>query len=340
MKIAKILFFILVIISFVVPVAKSSALTLANYDTGFYSIQIPAGWNVYNAGQCTELAFLVRDKLNPLNQIFYFGSVGPVYMSQHQKQIDLNYMNMGGYPIGWIEMPVIDPLTPENFMIHFTDIVSTRIAQQFMPQAPRLTNFKVISVAPQPSMIQGGKTDLIRALFTENGRVGEGLFLCTVVPFMPFNGGPGSGNAYAFMFSGATAEKSQFARILPFLTRSLGSFQIRPVYVNQCIQSSRQAFQQVMKAGDTLRETSDMIMKSWEERNKTYDILAEKRSDAMLGYERVYDPDTNETYKVEPEFWENYKLNHERYRMNNLQLVPGNNYELWNRGARDQREIR
>jgi hypothetical protein len=334
------LLFLFLIVLMAGSSANSSSLKLVDYDGGFFKIKIPSGWKIYTAGQCAELAFVARNNRDPLNQIFFFGAVGPVYMNQQQKQIDWNYMNMGGYPVSWIEMPIINPLTPENFMRHFQEIASTQVAQQFMPQAPRLENFSIISVTEQPSMIYGGKTALIRALFTKNGRIGEGLFLCTVATFMPYTGGPGGGNAYGFMVSGITATRREFAIILPFLTRSLASFNVNPAYVNRCIQASRAAFQQVMKTGQTLRETSDLIMKGWENRNKRYDIMAEKRSDAILGFERVYDSNTKETYQVNPQFWERYTLKHERFRMNNLQVIPGDNYELWNKAPKPQREIR
>ena len=45
---------------------------------------------------------MIRDDNEPLRQIFYFSSVGPVYMSEEQKQIDYQYMDMGGYAIPWI----------------------------------------------------------------------------------------------------------------------------------------------------------------------------------------------------------------------------------------------
>ena len=243
------------------------------------------------------------------------------------------------YPINWIEMPIVNPLTPENFMHQFQYIASTQVAQQFMPQAPRLWNFKVICVDYQPSMTYGGKTGMIRALFTKDGEIGEGLFLCTVAQFMPYTGGPGGGNAYGFMVAGITAPKREFAKLQPILAKSIGSFSVAQTYVNRCIQASQAAFQQVIRASHTLRETSDIIMKGWEKRNKTYDIMAEKQSDTILGFERVYDPDTKETYQVAPQFWEQYKLHRERFKMNKLQVVPGNNYGLWNMAPKLQREI-
>ena len=40
------------------------------------------------------------------------------------------------------------------------------------------------------------------------------------------------------------------------------------------------------------------IMDSWKKRNKSFDIMSQKQSDATLGYERVYDTDTGEIYKA------------------------------------------
>ncbi len=333
------LLFITVIILLYPSFATSAKLKFINYDSGYFNIQMPKGWNILLAGQCSNMAFVVRDGKRQPRQVFFFGSVGPVYMIPQQRQIDLNYVNMGGYPVAWIDMPVISPLTPENFMRHFSAIASSRIAQQFMPQMPRLENFKTVSVTEQPPMIYGGKTGLIRALFTKNGRIAEGMFICTVAPVTPFTGGTGGGLAYGFMVSGITAPKKEFSHIMPVLLKCLGSFKVKPSYINQCMQISQAMFQQVMQASKTLRETSDLIMKSWQNRNKTYDIIAEKQSDAILGVERVYDPDTGETYHVDPTFWEHYKSNRKQFRMNNLQLIPDNNYRLWNKVPKPQREI-
>ncbi len=39
-------------------------------------------------------------------------------------------------------------------------------------------------------------------------------------------------------------------------------------------------------------------MSLWEMRNKSQDIISQKQSDATLGYERVYDTETNEIYRA------------------------------------------
>lgn len=53
-------------------------------------------------------------------------------------------------------------------------------------------------------------------------------------------------------------------------------------------------------------ETSNIITKGWENRQSSYDIISQKRSDATLGYERVYDTETKEIYKAYNGFTDDY----------------------------------
>jgi hypothetical protein len=308
---------------------------LESFDTGFFSIQKPEGWPVQVAGQCSTLAFLIRDPEEPLRQIFHFGRVGPVYLSRQQKNLDLQYVNMGGYDIAWIEMPVVEPLTPERFLEVFPQIARTGAARQFMPECPRLTDIQVVSSTPQNSPVQGGRSALLRGVFRQGDRVAEGLFTVHVVPFMPYTGGPGSGTGYGMLFTGITAPQDEFDTLQETLTASVASFRISPEYVQNCLRQQQQAYAGVMRAGETLRETSDMIMRGWEERNKVDDVIAEKRSDAILDKERLYDPDTREVFEFENGFYDEYDINRERYRRTNLQRLPDNDYELWDAATLD-----
>ena len=314
---------------------NSASLKLENYNGGSFTIERPKGWDLITAGNCSTFAFLIRDPSEPLRQVFYFGEVGPVYMSHEQKQIDWQYMQMGGYPVTWIEMPVVIPLTPATFLVQFQQIARTRIAQQFMPQCPRLENLQIISSSPCHSQIQGGSTELVRALFTEQGRVGEGLFMVTVAPVIPFSGGPGGGIAYGFMITGVTAPKKEFSHLKGTLIKSAGSFSISQEYVNQCLKEQARTYAAIRRAGRTLSETSDIIMKGWEGRNRTHDIIAEKRSDAILGRERLYNPDTGEVYEFENGFYDKYSLNKDIYEINNLRPLAESDYDLWMKAPLD-----
>jgi len=314
---------------------QEAVLKLESFDGGFFSIDKPNGWNVITAGACASFAFLIRDPSEPLRQIFYFGEVGPVYLSAQQKQIDYQYMNMGGYPCNWIEMPVVNPLTPGNFLNQFHLIARTQIAQSFMPQCPRLENLQVISEVSQPSPISGGSTQLVRALFTQGRDLGEGLFLVTVAPVLPFTGGPGGGLGYGFSITGITAPKREFRNIENTLVKSIESFNVSQSYVNNCLAQQASTYAGILKAGKTLSETSDIIMQGWENRNKTDDILSEKYSDATLGRERLYDPNNGEVYEFENGFYDKYRLEQSKYEMSNLQPLPDDNHDLWTKPPLD-----
>ncbi|MBN2207868.1 MAG: hypothetical protein JW759_01010 [Candidatus Coatesbacteria bacterium] len=322
-------------LAFSLSAADPANLKLVPYNGGFFTISIPQGWQVITAGSCSTFAFVLRDPQNPLRQAFFFGQVGPVYISEQQRQYDLQYMAMGGYPIAQVDMPAVDPLTPGNFMANFSSIANSRIGQGFMPQCPRLDRFQLVSETAFPSFLPNGRTGLVRAVFAKDGAVAEGLFLLTVAQMLPMMGGPGCGIAYASLVSGITAPKREFASLEPTLRKSLESFTLTDAYVQNCMRSQAQAWEGVRKAGQTLRESSDILMKGWEERNKTYDIIAEKRSDAILGKERLYNPDTGEVYEFENGFYDKYDLHRQQYEMSNLQPLPDNNIQLWTAPTKD-----
>ena len=281
------------------------------------------------AGSCSTFAFCIRDKENPANQIFYFNEVGPVYLAEEQKTVDKNYMDMGGFPISWYEMPVVNPLTPENFVANFHLIARTDIAKRFMSGFPELGDIEVISMVEETSPIRGGQTKTIRALFRQIGVLGEGLFYITVAPLIPLTGWASGGIGYGFCFAGITSVKSYFKYFQETLTNSLNSLNISQAYIDNCLNQQQQQLQGILKAGKTLSETSDIIMNVWDSRNRSDDIISEKRSDTMLGNERVYNPDTGTVYEVPLGFYDDYNLHRERYNMDNLQLLPDNDWNLW-----------
>lgn len=316
--------------------APQKNIALETYDAGFFTIQKPAGWQVYVAGQCSTLAFLIQDPNQPLRRCFMFSEIGPFYINKMQKTIDLQYMNSGGYPIAWIEMPVVDPLTPENFLAHFKDIADTQIARQFMPAVPRLDNIQIVSSGAQPSPYGGNlQTSLMRAVYEEKGAAGEGLFLVSVGPFVPFTNMPGGGNAFALSFTGISAPQDEFASLQASLLSCVRSFNLNPQYVQDCLRQQEKTGEALLKAGKTLSETADIIMDGWEKRNQADDIIAAKRSDAILGNERLYDPDTGQVYEFENGFYDKYNPERQNYKLFNLQPLPDDDHALWTAPAMD-----
>lgn len=319
--------------------AKAQDLPLETYTGGFFSVKHPRGWTVTTAGQCAEFAYLIRDPKNPLRQVFGIGQAGPVYLHPRQKQIDAGAVRMGAAPVPWFEMPVVAPLTPTNFLTQFHVLASTSIARRFMPQIPRLERFQVVSAKRLKPMVQGGTTELVRGVFLQEGQVGEGLFLVSVAPFMPMTGGPGAGTGMGMLIYGIAAPRSEFPQLEKTLTACIKSCTLDPRYVQNCLSQSNKRWAGVRQAGKTLSETSDIITKGWEARNRSDDIISQKRSDAMLGYDRVYDPATRQVYTVSPDFYDKYDRNRQKFNMPNLQRLPNNDHGLWTAPAKDGRNI-
>jgi hypothetical protein len=314
------------------PTATSQpapTLNLEDYNGGFFSIKKPVGWDIVTAGSCSTFAFCIRDKEHPANQIFYFNELGPVYLAEEQKTVDKNYVDMGGSLPAWFEMPVVNPLTPENYLSSFELIADTSIAKKFMQGFPELKNIEIISVAEEKSPLPGGQTKTIRALFQQGGELGEGLFYITVAPLIPLTGFAWGGIGFGYVIIGITSVKSDFSYFQETLTQSLNSLNISQSFIDNCLKQQQQQVGGILKAGNTLSETSDIIMDVWESRNRSDDIISEKRSDAILVNERVYNPDTGTVYEVPLGFYDGYNLHREQYNMDNLQPLPDNDWNLW-----------
>jgi hypothetical protein len=307
-------------------------LVMETYDVGptFFSIRKPRGWEVHIGGVCGTLGILIRDPASPLRQIFYFGLIGPVYLKEAQKQIDLDYITSGGYNyITWLDAPAVDPLTTENFFVHWPDIADMKAATAFLPEFPKLTGLSVVSTTPLDSMIPGGNSALLRGLFMENGVVGEGQFLGTVWVSSPFWGIPGGGTGYGSILLGVTAPKGEFKNLETTLVASLDSFTVTQGYIDWCKWQQWKLWNAVAEEGRTLSETSDMIFEGWQNRSGSADIMAEKGSDAMLGVERVYDRSSGQVYEVPSGWYTTYDVDRGGYDMNDLQLLSGDDLGLW-----------
>ena len=296
-----------------------------------FTIKKPKGWEVIISGMCTTLAFLIRDPNDPLRQILYFGSVRPVYLNQAQKDFDQWYCSVAPlYCPSWVDAPVVDPLTVENFFSYWPEIASMQNAASFMTEFPRLQEIELVSVVPQSPMLPltGAETALVRGVFTDgdpiNPRAAQGQFLGTVVAD-PFGSGTGSG----YMVFGAAAPVGGFKGDIDKMVESLNSFTISDVYFNWCAVQMQQQWGAVAEIGETLREASDIIWEGWVSRTATQDIMAYEYNDMVRGVEKVWDPDTQRVYEFEAGWYEQYKLTPWLFNITTLEPLPDGRLDLW-----------
>ena len=85
---------------------------------------------------------------------------------------------------------------------------------------------------------------------------------------------------------------------MPVLNGCVASIKFSDNFVNGYYREQGQVVQNAQAIQSICNQTSDIITSGWNQRQKTYDILSQKRSDATMGYERVRDTDTGEIYKA------------------------------------------
>jgi len=308
------------------PPTPHPELKLEKYTNGFFSMEKPKDWQVTTGGKGASFCYLAQDPADPLRQIVYYGEFGPVYLSERQQQLDRYYASMTGIRNPWINAPVVVPLTPENYLQNVPQLLQTQAIRSFMAAVPAWQNIQIIEVKPQGNVfpIPGAQTALIRALFTQNNKVGEGLFLVTAFLLLPENGSPGSGLGYSFSFTAITAQQHDFRFIETSLIKSANSVEFSKEYLVQAARDANDQWAGIFAAGQTLSKSTDIMMKGWQQRDKVYDIIAENRADSIRGVQRVYNPDNKEVYIVDNRFYDNYNLNRNKFEMKNLQQLPAN----------------
>jgi hypothetical protein len=230
---------------------------LERHDAGFFSVDKPVGWTVTTAGACQTFAFLLQDPAEPLAQVFYFGSIGPVYLSQAQKDFDLYACSFTPTcPIPWIDAPVVDPFTPEHFMAHWPDIADMKAAGAFMAAFPHLEGLRLASTAARAPMLPLASTGESRGIFVRDGRVGQGMFLESVLVY-PMD------LAYGHFVCGVTAPKPDFAARVDLLVASLDSFTVTQDYVKWCLAQYSDGFRGVERVYDPSTSTVYEVPAGW-----------------------------------------------------------------------------
>jgi hypothetical protein len=298
-----------------------------------FTIQKPKGWEVI-IGQniCAYLGFLIRDPNDPLRQIFYFGTLRPVYLTQAQKDYEQYICSLvqPPCPYTWTDAPVVNPLTVDNFFAHWPELASMQNAISFMPEFPKLQGLELISVVPQSPMLPlaGAETALLRGVFTDGDpadpKAAQGQFLATVVADPPFMG-TGSG----YVVFGATAPVGEFKVDIDKMVDSLNTFTLSNVYLNWCQVQMQQQWGAVADIGRTLSEASDIIWDGWVSRTATQDIMAYKYDDSVRGVEKVWDPVTQSVYEFEAGWYDQYALNPGLYNITTLEPMPDDQVGLW-----------
>ena len=285
----------------VVPLA--SAQELVPYSCTEFSMNIPEGWSVKSSAMYTGMfhAIHVFDPENPVNQIFFMLKMEPLFSDENSRAMMALSSDLFG------KCPILTNVSTQGVFEIFPQFADAMNATADYAdiQTPYIADFSVTesfestqgmsSVAISPS--------ILRADFTQDGMAGEGMFTAEVVPFAM---GTGFGYYSVYNLTVLSAEKGTFQDWQPTLSKVLSSLNYTPEFQNFAMSQSNQAASTSQSLSQSASEMSDSIMSSWENRNRSQDIMSQKQSDATLGYERIVDTETGNIYKIDNGFTDWY----------------------------------
>ena len=281
----------------------ASAQALVPYSCTEFSMDIPEGWTVRSSAMYTGMfhAIHVFDPEKPANQIFFMLKMEPMFPDENTRaMMALSSDLFGKYPILTnVSTQGVFEIFPQfadamNATADYADIQTPYIADFSVTESFESTQ-GMSSVAISPA--------ILRANFIQNGTEGEGMFTADVVPFAM---GTGMGYYSVYNLTVLSAEKGTFQDWQPTLSKSLSSLDYTREFQSFAMSQSNQAADTSQSLSQSASEMSDSIMSSWENRNKSQDIMSQKQSDATLGYERIVDTETGEIYKIDNGFTDWY----------------------------------
>ncbi len=285
--------------------SETKNITFTDFDNGLVKLKLPEGWKVDVLGDCIHYTIKVYNPEKPIYQFFFNMKTEGYNKSEDAKRWQQKY-----YPNSmFAKTSVIATKDTEGFYKIFNDLGTLNNTSKFT--FPTLTDFTVTDNLGKGSL--GG--DMLRATFKDaNGNEGEGIFTAYV-----YDVGPSyvyenivSGkqidiqylNVYDAIF--ITAPKDELIEWEDTLNTICSSLDFTDTFINGFYKEQdavMKNFQQIREIGNQI---SAGIMDSWEKRNKSFDIMSQKQSDATLGYERVYNTDTGEIYKAYNGFTDDY----------------------------------
>ena len=300
--------------------SEASKLKLVDYKNDVFSMKVPDGYKVDSAGVGVFYAIHAYDSADSNNSVFLMVKMQPLLKSKaSKKQWQQYYKLAGGQYRLFADAVVLDKPTTEGFYKKFNEI--GKYMNNIEPtlssfKFPTYSNFKKVeefkSNASMKSLALDSK--VLRATFTgDNDKKGEGMFLASIVNFGNVYQA-GIDNSYYMVYDimSVTANENDFIDYKDILLKSINSIEFSDSYVKKTIDDSNAQTKKALELNASIQKAFDSYMSAWESRNKSYDIMSQKQSDAILGYERVYDTETNDIYKAYNGFTDDY--DGERYK--------------------------
>ena len=316
--------------------ATKIELNLKDYNGSFFTMKIPEAWTIETTGNYEAFGFKLYDPEKPTRQIFYYGSMSPFTKNLDGRQAWQRYINEGGYLSSqlYVDVPYLDPATTEEFFYKFDDFALVANQYGIAHEFPVLDDFEILQRVDYNTAMNSVAVDegMLRALHTQDGVLCEGLYAASVVDAMTaYMYGTDAGYYTVYVIMGISAPADEFSQLETQLAESVSSFQFSQDYIDQGVQLNEWETATALQVGETLAAAADSYNQAWSNRQASDDALSQKRSDGMLGFDRLYDSETKKTYKSELGFFDEYDTKRTEYSNPNLQLVPDDVYTYYSK---------
>ena len=309
-------------------------LQTALYDGGFFSLTLPTGWVIETTGEYTLFGFHAYDPNIPERQIFFYSKHHPLLKNMDAK----NYFEMAAQTVGsndpygyhqGADTPVLLEPTTEYFFYIYNDYNNFLNKYGLNHQLPVMNDISILETYPNttPTAFNTLDNSIVRASFNcANGVECEGLMAGQVVNYgtdtysVP---GVDMGTYAVYNANGVIAPAGEFNELREQLMACLASFTFTEDYVRQAQQHVAEETSAILAMSRQMQAVYDSYNAAWSARQTSYDIISQKNSDATLGYDRLYDPDTGEIYRADLGFYDDYDINRDQYSNPNLQIIDG-----------------
>lgn len=269
---------------------------------GIFTVTAPGTWEVSTGSY--DMFYFIRlyDPESPNLQVFTLIKATAILKNQKAKDYYQYCYKMTGNEFLYgasANALVLDPATSENFYQNFMEycaFLNTYEPTYYDFDFPQLANFEVIESFDINDIYTPAALDnkLLHATF-ENPLTmdkGEGLFTAAVTQGLTMKD-PGYDCGYynIYNITGISAPYGMLAEYEELLKEIIGSITYSDDFINTCSKNQENMLKSASYINQIMQETSNIITEGWNAREKSYDLISQKYSDATLGYERVRDVD-------------------------------------------------
>ena len=322
-----------------IKASETKAIEYQTFNNGIVSMKIPKGWKVETMGDNIHYGIRVYNPNDARYQIFMYLKMEPFLTNTQAKSIYSSFYAQSGGDKDYGMLASCTALKGtstagfyESFMDHVGFIKGTYGSQFYSNSAnhtfPVMYNLKTLDqIAPVQS--GGGQFESILRLnftvplATGEELVGQGLFTASVMPAASIQkvNGVDVTPRLVYEVSGVSSAEEDFTSWEPILLECLRSLTYSDSFIKATQELSIAQGQAARDANKQIQAAYDSYNNAWSQRQKSYDVASQKRSDATLSYDRVKDPDTGEIYRAEVGWYDSYNINRDSYNKTNLQLV-------------------